>query len=113
LIVLEKENLAEDVNSLKAKGYRFAAMTCEQEGENYELTYHFALGYDMKNLRISSIRSEKVKSISAIYPAAFLMENEIQDLYGLEFEGLIIDYKGKLFLSSDGPKTPMNKNNGN
>ena len=48
-----------------------------------------------------------VKSISSIYPSAFLIENEYQDLYGFTFDELTIDYKGRLYLAKDAPKTPM------
>lgn len=107
IIALKKDVLIEEVKKFKEQGYRFAALTCEQEGSKLEFTYHFDLDYKIKNLRVMSGISEKVESISDIFPAAFLIENEIQDLYGVEFNNLIIDYKGRLYLTPDGPKTPM------
>lgn len=107
LIIVDKEKIVEEVNNLKMYGYRFAAITCAKEGDFYELTYHFDLNYNMKNLRTNVSLEDKIKSISGIFPSAFLMENEYQDLYGFKFDGLIIDYKGQLYLTPDGPKTPM------
>ena len=107
LLNIEKENLLTEVSRFKEGGYRLAAVTCQKEGENYEVTYHFDLEYNLKNLRIVLKQKDFVKSISNIYPPAFLIENEFQDLYGFVFEGLTIDYKGNLYLAPDAPKTPM------
>ncbi len=106
---LELNNLLKSVETLKAEGYRLAAVTCEHENDNFELTYHFDLEYVMKNLRINVTKEDDLMSISQIYPAAFLIENEFQDLYGLTFKNLTIDYKGHLYLADDAPVTPMLK----
>lgn len=109
LNVIEKIYLRDEVSKLKNEGYRFAAMTCEQEGETYEFTYHFDMDFNMKHLRVNTASEDIIPSISSIYPAAFLIENEVQDLYGFKFEGLLIDYKGRLLLAEGAPKAPMNK----
>ena len=36
-------------------------------------------------------------SISGVYWCAFLYENEIHDLYGITFDGLVLDFKGTLY----------------
>jgi ech hydrogenase subunit D len=61
----------------------------------------------MRNLKVMVEKDDNVKSISTIYPGAFLIENEVQDLFGLTFEGLTIDYKKKLFMVPGGPEKPM------
>lgn len=109
LSVIEKITLVDEVSKLKNKGYRFAAMTCEQEGETYEFTYHFDMDFNMKHLRVNAGSEDIIPSISSVFPAAFLIENEVQDLYGFKFDGLLIDYKGRLFLAEDGPVAPMKK----
>jgi len=109
-MVVEKENLLEEVAKTKAEGYRFAAMTCDHESDDtLELTYHFDLNYEMKNIQLVVHMNEPLESISSIYAPAFLIENEFQDLYGVVFNGLSIDYKGNLYLSKDAPKAPMLK----
>lgn len=109
-IQIEKNHILVQAKEFKNLGYRFAAMTCEHDGENFELTYHFDLNYELKNIRAIVDGKEPIDSISTVYPSAFLIENEFQDLYGLVFQGLIIDYKGNLYLTPDGPTTPMMKN---
>ena len=106
LKVLEKENIEDEADLLKYHGYRFAAMTCDSEGDDFELTYHFDKDYALAHLRIVVKPFDKIKSISKIYPSAFLIENEYQDLYGFEFENLIVDYKGNLYLTKSAEKAP-------
>lgn len=92
---------------MKLYGYRFVSLTCETENENYELTYHFDLNYKMKHLRAVVLPEDTIDSISKIYASAFLIENEYQDLYGFTFTGLSIDYKGRLYLTSDSVQKPL------
>lgn len=106
LKVIEKDNIEDETDLLKYHGYRFAAMTCVKEGDGFELTYHFDKDYVLSHLRIMVKTFDKIKSISNIYPAAFLIENEYQDLYGFQFENLTIDYKGNLYLTKSAEKTP-------
>lgn len=107
LVIVDKNKIREEVNTMKLYNYRFVAVTCEKEGEAYELTYHFDLNYEMKHIRILINPEDIIKSVSSIYPSALLIENEYKDLYGFNFEGLLIDYKGNLLLSEKAPKTPM------
>lgn len=108
MVVIDKNDIREAVNNKKLHGHRFMAATCEKEGEFYELTYHFDNDkYEMNHIRILFKPEDVIKSVSAIYPSALLIENEYKDLYGFEFEGLLIDYKGNLLLAEKSPKTPM------
>jgi ech hydrogenase subunit D len=107
LVVIDKEDIREAVNNKKLYGNRFVAVACEKEGEYYELTYHFDNNYELSHIRILIKPEDVIKSISSIYPSALLIENEYKDLYGFEFEGLLIDYKGNLLLAENSPKTPM------
>lgn len=106
-IEIPGERLYEEVSKLKAEGFRLVAVSCESVLDKLELIYNFDLNYKMKNLRILVEPSIRIKSISSIYPSGFLIENEFQDLFGIEFEGLTIDYRGRLYLSEKGPTTPM------
>lgn len=107
LEVLEKDGIYDRVKKLKDEGYRLVTMTCERAGDSLEIIYHFDLNYSMRNLKATVEKDANLKSISTLFPGAFLIENEIQDLFGLTFEGLTIDYKGKLYMVPDGPQKPM------
>lgn len=104
---IRKDELLERVQFLKEEGYRFVTTTAHKEGDHYEITYHFDLNYSLFNIRINARQLEKLPSISPIYSGAFLIENEYQDLYGLKYENLTIDYQGRLYLTQDSPKQPL------
>jgi ech hydrogenase subunit D len=106
LIEIEKDAIFDKTGILKLHDYRFVALSCEKQGEKYELTYHFDVNYELKHLRILVNTYDNIKSISTIYPAAFLIENEYQDLYGFEFTNLTVNYKGNLYLAKSAPKAP-------
>ncbi len=90
-------------------GYRFVTMTCNDEGEQFDLIYHFDVDYKLSNLRVKLPKDAECPSISRVYFAAVVIENEIKDLFGVKFTGLAIDYGGRLIMSENGPKTPQLK----
>lgn len=107
IVEIDKDLIVEEARKMKASGHRFVAMTFEQVEDKVELTYHFDLNYKLSNLRFTVDQKATVNSISSLYPSALLIENECQDLYGLTFEGLLVDYKGRLYLAENAPKAPM------
>lgn len=107
VISVEKNELLNVAQNMKGKSFRLAAITCEMEGEGLELTYHYDKEYELTNVRTFVRCDESLQSISHIYPSAFLAENEFQDLYGIKFENLTIDYNGRLYMTEDGPRAPM------
>ncbi len=99
--------LIKTVEGLKSDGYRYSTMICLKANEGHDLIYIFEKDNRLKNLRYFVKPGEKPKSVSGIYLCALLIENEYQDLFGLTFEGLAIDYKGHLYLTPNSPKTPL------
>ncbi len=91
-------------------GYRFVTLTCTALDENhFDILYHFDLGLELKHLRLTLAAGTAVPSISPIYFAAFLVENEIQDLFGIRFTGLAIDYERTLYGEEKTRITPFCK----
>lgn len=107
LEIIDIDEIHNRAAKLKDEGYRFAAMTCEKVDQEYEFIYHFDLNYSIRNIKARFNGDKPIKSISNIYKAAYLIENEIQDLYGFTFENLIIDYRGNLYMVPNGPKNPL------
>ena len=54
----------------------------------------------MLNLRLEVPRDAEVPSITGIYLCAFLVENEIKELFGLNITGIAIDFEGHMTGSS-------------
>ncbi len=100
-----KDGLVGATAELFSQGYRFVHVCCTTLESSYELTYSFDKEYRLKNLRITVMPGEEVPSISVIYPNAFLYENEIHDLFGLDIRNIAVDYHGTLYRTS--VKTPF------
>ena len=95
---------------MKAEGCRFVTMTCTAMDENsFEILYHFDKNLELSTLRVAASKDSPVHSITAVYFAAFLVENEIQDLFGLRFPGLALDYNGTLYLDEEIREAPFGK----
>ena len=80
-----------------SKGYRLAQICCTMIGDRFEMNYSFDKAYGFVNLRFSVPGDEDIPSISLIYMSAFLYENEIHDLFGLNIKNIVIDYKGSFY----------------
>jgi NADH:ubiquinone oxidoreductase subunit C len=102
-------NLLSAVAAKHALGYRFVTMTCTDLGEAHDVLYHFDLNYRLETLRLRLAKGEALQSISKIYFAAVLVENEIKDLFGINVQGLAIDYEGRFLLSEGAPTAPFNQ----
>lgn len=102
------EQLLGAVQQMSADGYRFITTSCVECGEGrFDLIYHFDRDTVLKQFRLNVSADEAVPSISKLYFCAFLVENEIQELFGVTITNIAIDYGGKLLLSDGAPSTPM------
>ena len=91
------------------QGCRFVTMTCLSAGDGHDILYHFDKEYQLSTLRLHLGPGQELISISGLYFAALLAENEIQDFFGLCIRGLAIDFKGRLLLTEDAPRAPLAK----
>lgn len=89
--------LVAEVTKLKNEGWRLVTLSSvELDAEKMEILYHFDRELKLTNLRVPVKKGGSVPSISGVLFAAFLVENEIRDQFGVTFEGLVLDYQGKL-----------------
>ena len=104
------DTLVGEVAKTKVEGFRFVTITCiELDGNTFDLLYHFDKDLALKHLRLTCFKDSTVPSISAVYLAAFLVENEIQDLFGIRFKGLTINFERTLYLDEEVAVTPFCK----
>ena len=88
MIPVAIERLIPETTRLKNEGYRFVTLTCcRLPEEGWQIIYTFDRDYEMVHLSLNIPRGQEVPSLSPVYWAAFLVENEIQDLFGLRFQG--------------------------
>ena len=91
---VEVSRLIGEVEQLKNAGYRLSAISCVKVGEVYEINYSFDKEYELENLRITVTGDTEVPSITGMYWGAFVYENEMHDLFGIQVRGMNIDFKG-------------------
>lgn len=101
-MTVDPGNVVGETAKIKSEGYRFVTLSCvEIDAGMVDILYHFDRALSMKHLRMRVSRSTPIPSISSVYFAAFLVENEIQDLFGLQFQDLAIDYHRTLYLDGE------------
>jgi len=99
--IVASDVLLEKVRSLKALGYRLVQIGATRLPGEFELTYSFDREAALVNLRLVLPGHEtKVPSITSVFWSAFLYENELHDLFGLEPQGLAVDFHGNLYRTS-------------
>jgi ech hydrogenase subunit D len=110
LLPVGTDNLLGETAGIKVAGYRFVTMSCTVlDADHFDILYHFDRGLELKHLRLTATGDMAIPSISPIYFAAFLVENEIQDLFGIRFTGLAIDYDRTLYGEEKTRVTPFCK----
>lgn len=103
-------SIATRASDLKKSGYRMVQI-CGIPGKGEtQLIYSFDLDGGLLNIRTSIPDGTEIGSITPQYWSAFVYENEIHDLFGVEFKDLTVDYKGSFFRLSE--KTPWKSKGG-
>lgn len=90
--------------TLHSDGYRMVQICGVTKQGMTELIYTFDKDHAMTCYRTEVPFGMAVESITSVYWAAFVYENEIHDLFGVEFTDSKLDYKGNFFRMS--AKTP-------
>ena len=100
-------NLIERISSLQLNGYRFVTMTTVDCDDYFDVYYHYDKEYELYTLRLKVEKPGVVPSISKSCFPALIIENEIQDLFGITFTDLLIDYEKHFLLAPDAPEKPF------
>lgn len=101
---VSKADLIDRAIQFKHDGWRLIQISATFKG-SYDLLYSFEKDYNMINLRVLLPDGEWVDSLSSIYSYAYLYENEMRDLFGIEVHGMNVDFEGKLYQTAE--KTPF------
>ena len=82
------------------------AQMCATKLQDFMLLYSFVKDEKLVTLRFNSGISEPVESIGWIYSYAFLYENEMKDLFGIDILNMNLDFHGHFYETA--VKTPFN-----
>ena len=94
------DELLERARRYHAEKWRLVQICCTPLAA-LELSYSFARGNAFEHLRVILPREQaRLPSITPAYSGAFAYENEIHDLFGVDFDGLTLSYNGAFFKTS-------------
>ena len=99
---LALEELRREAAVLKADGWRFIQTHAANGEDGIDLYYSFMKDGHVDNYRISGVKDEPVPSITDLFLAAFVFENEARELFGVNMQDIAIDFQGGLYAPAIG-----------
>lgn len=108
-IVSDKKKIKKLLKELKHIGVlRLTAITGNDLGRDMEVIYHLIHKEKVINIKIlADKKTNRIESVTDIYPGANFMERELHEMFGLDIKG---HPNLKLFfLCEESPKTPMRR----
>jgi ech hydrogenase subunit D len=105
--MISPDDVITQMRNLKYEGFRLVTMSSVDLGDSVSVLYHLDKDLQIINLRVNVPKGKKMPCISSVYPGAFLVENEIKEHFGVDFDGLPIDFEGMLYLDEEVRKTPF------
>ena len=96
-INVDPKSIIDESQKLKFAGYHLIQQCATRIPDAYELIYSFGKELEMKNLKITLPEDQEISSITSIFPCAFIYENEMHDLFGVQIKMINIDFEGKLY----------------
>ncbi len=100
------ETLLPIMEDLKSKGARFLTISVKDVSEtDVELMYHYEIEDHVENFHMVVPKDKPIQSITGVYIAAFIAENEAQDLFKVTFKDLAVDLGGKMLKDDISPST--------
>ena len=106
---LSPDRIITQTRMLKDEGFRFITMSSTDLGDSICVLYHLDKDLQLVNLKVEVPKGTKIPSICSVYASAVLIENEIKEHFGVEFDGLSLDFQGMLYLDEEVQKTPFCK----
>lgn len=104
------DELPARVLMLRHEGWRLVHISAMTAGEEIEISYGFDKMGAYQTLRVKIPASNpRLPSISRIYWAAFIYENELHDLFDVQVEGMAVDFHGH-FIKTATPFPFKNEN---
>ena len=111
ITTIKASELLDLVSDLNTQGYRLAQACAANTKEGMEVWYSFDSGdHILKNYILPVPKDMTLQSITNIYWYAFIYENEMNDLFGIKFKNLALDYGGHFYrLSEETPWKPKDE----
>ena len=103
---LPLDRLRDMAHRMKDEGWRFIQTHAVYNEPNVDLYYSFMKDGAVRNWRIEGVtKDDPVPSITDIFLAAFVFENEARELFGVDMRNIAIDFQGALYAPAE--REPM------
>lgn len=100
---LALEDLRRQAAFMKAEGWRFVQTHAVDREGSVDLYYSFMKEGHLRNYRIEGVgRDQIVPSITDLFLAAFVFENEARELFGVNMGPIAIDFDGMMYAPAVG-----------
>ena len=94
-----------DVNDLHARaeeysndGWRAQQCLCTKTDTGIDITYSFTNEGEVRNLQVRNVQPDTVvPSLQDLFIGLFPFENEAKDLFGVNIEGMALDFAGEFY----------------
>ena len=110
--VISKDQIIPEVQKKLAEKARFAMMTCMESPDKFEIIYTFEPAESvspLSQIRVLMPKTETLPSITAVYPAAVVVENEIVGDFKIEIDGMALDFNKLIMRTKDSMQFPLTK----
>ena len=99
---LPLDRLRDMAHRMKDEGYRFIQTHAVNCGDTVDLYYSFMKDGAITTYRIEGVTAEQpVPSITDIFLAAFVFENEARELFGVDMRDIVLDFQGGLYAPAE------------
>lgn len=96
---IEVSDIVSTARERSGEGCRFIAINATTTDDGVELLYVYRKkeGGELEGYTAHVDPGAHVESITGVYPEAFVFENETHDLFGIDIDGIAIDYAGDFY----------------
>ena len=91
---INKSEILDKTREMKNNGYRLVQMHALKD---LTMLYSFEKDEKLVTLSFTAEGGEPVESISSLYSYAFMYENEIKDLFGINISNINLDFNGHFY----------------
>lgn len=101
-VEIELGSLRREAAVMKAESWRFIQTHAVYTDDGVDLYYSFMKDGAIRNLKVKAVQpGVPVPSITDLFLAAFVFENEARELFGVNMQGIAIDFGGGLYAPAE------------
>lgn len=106
-LITALDGITEMSHARKADGWRFVQLLAVNTEQGIDLIYSFMKDGVLQNNKVEHVtKADAVPSITDDFFAAFVFENEVHDLFGVDIRNIAIDFGGNFYaLAQSEPMT--------